>query len=180
MTRAAIAVAFLVAAAIFAPIGSAQTTQGQINGTVTDTSGAMIPGAEIEVANPSTGVSQKISANEVGRYVIYVPFGTYDVRVSSLGFGTKVTTGVLVTTASETTVDVELDVETVAEQVSVSAAVAQLETSDTTVGAAIEENLMRHAPIPVQDRSGARISTSRCPRGSTTPTGAATWPGRER
>ena len=60
------------------------------------------------------------------------------------------TTGVVVTTASETTVNVELDVEAVAEQVSVTAAVAQLETSDTTVGAAIEENLMRHAPIPVQ------------------------------
>ena len=81
---------------------------------------------------------------------VYVPFGTYDVSVSSPGFGTKVTTGVLVTTASETTVDVELDVEAVAEQVSVTATVAQLETSDTTIGAAIEENLMRHAPIPVQ------------------------------
>ena len=150
MTKAPIAAAFLLSTAIFTPINWAQTTQGQINGRVTDTSGAMIPGAEVEVVNPSTGVSQQISANEVGQYVIYVPFGTYDVRVSSLGFGTKLTTGVLVTTASETTVDVELDVETVAEQVSVSAAVAQLETSDTTIGAAIEENLMRHAPIPVQ------------------------------
>ncbi|MCY4536412.1 MAG: carboxypeptidase regulatory-like domain-containing protein, partial [Bryobacterales bacterium] len=150
MTKAPIAAAFLLSTAIFTPINWAQTTQGQINGRVTDTSGAMIPGAEVEVVNPSTGVSQQISANEVGQYVIYVPFGTYDVRVSSLGFGTKLTTGVLVTTASETTVDVELDVETVAEQVSVSAALAQLETSDTTIGAAIEENLMRHAPIPVQ------------------------------
>ncbi|MYK10601.1 MAG: hypothetical protein F4041_13300, partial [Acidobacteriia bacterium] len=149
MTRAAIGIAILVAVVALTPVSWAQTTQGQINGRVTDTSGAIIPGAEVEVANPSTGVSQQITANEVGQYVIYVPFGTYDVRVSSLGFGTKVTTGVLVTTASETTVDVELDVETVAEQVSVSAAVAQLETSDTTVGAAIEENLMRHAPIPV-------------------------------
>ena len=132
------------------PLSSGQTTQGQLNGTVTDTSGSMIPGAEIGIASQTTGITQETSANEVGQYVMYLPFGTYDLTVTSPGFGVKVTTGVLVTTASETTIDVELDVEAVAEQVSVTAAIAQLETSDTTVGAAIEENLMRDAPIPVQ------------------------------
>ena len=150
MNKTLITVAVAIAATVLTPLGWSQTTQGQINGRVTDTSGAMIPGAEIQVSNPSTGVTQDVTANEVGQFVLYVPFGTYDVSVSSPGFGTKVTTGVLVTTASETTVDVELDVEAVAEQVSVTAALAQLETSDTTIGAAIEENLMRHAPIPVQ------------------------------
>ncbi len=141
--------ALALLATVAPPIGG-QTTQGQINGRVTDTTGAVIPGAEIEVINPATGVSQEMTANEVGQYVMYLPFGTYEVHVSSAGFGSSVTTGVVVTTASATTLDVELDVEAVAEQVSVSAAVAQLETRDTTVGAAIEENLMRHAPIPVQ------------------------------
>lgn len=150
MNKIVIAVAVALAAAFLAPFSLAQTTQGQINGRVTDTSGAMIPGAAIEVANPATGVTQSVTSNEVGLYVLYLPFGTYDVHASSPGFGTKVTTGVLVTTASETTVNVELDVEAVAEQVSVTAAVAQLETSDTTIGAAVEENLMRDAPIPVQ------------------------------
>ena len=143
-------IAALALLTTIAPPIAGQTTQGQINGRVTDTTGAVIPGAEIEVINPATGVSQEMTANEVGQYVMYLPFGTYEVHVSSAGFGSSVTTGVLVTTASATTLDVELDVEAVAEQVSVSAAVAQLETRDTTVGAAIEENLMRHAPIPVQ------------------------------
>ena len=145
-----IAMMTVVAVGFIAVPAWAQTTQGQINGRITDTTGAMIPGAEVEVMSVSTGVTLNVSANEVGQYVLYLPFGTYDVSVSSPGFGTKITTGVIVTTASETTVDVELDVEAVAEQVSVTAALAQLETSDTTIGAAIEENLMRHAPIAVQ------------------------------
>ena len=150
MARMAIVAAALAVALALAPVGEAQTTQGQIGGRVTDTTGAVIPGAEVEIVSLSTGVTHSVTANEVGQYVMYVPFGTYDVHVSSTGFGASVTTGVLVTTASATTLNVELDVEAVAEQVSVSAAIAQLETRDTTVGAAIEENLMRHAPIPVQ------------------------------
>ncbi len=150
MYRLVLAVAIAVLAATLASPVLAQTTQGQLNGRIADLSGAVIPGAEIQVTNPSTGVTQALTANEVGQYVVYLPFGTYEVRVTSPGFATSVTTGVLITTASETTVNVEMRVEAVAEEVSVSAAVAQLETSDTTVGAAIEENLMRHAPIPVQ------------------------------
>ena len=132
------------------PLGMAQTTQGQLNGRVSDASGAIIPGAEIEILNPATGVTQAIATNEVGQYVVFLPFGTYDLTVRAEGFGENIITGVLVTTASETTLDVELRLEAVAEQVSVSASIAQLETTDTTVGAAIEENLMRRAPIPVQ------------------------------
>ena len=131
------------------PLGLAQTTQGQLNGRIADTSGAVIPGAQIEITNPATGIKVETEANEAGQYVTYLPFGTYDLRVTTEGFGVNITTGILVTTASETTVNVELQVEAVAEEVTVSATLAQLETTDTTVGAAIEENLMRDAPIPV-------------------------------
>ena len=131
------------------PLSFAQTTQGQLNGRVADSSGAVIPGATIEITNPATGVKVETVANEAGQYVVYLPFGTYDLRVTSEGFGVNITTGILVTTASETTVNVDLQVEAVAEEVTVSAAIAQLETTDTTVGTAIEENLLRDAPIPV-------------------------------
>lgn len=141
-----------LAFALWVPCSMGQTTQGQLNGRVTDASGAIIPGAEVQIANPATGVTQVVSTNEVGQYLAFLPFGTYDLTVTAEGFGENITTGVLVTTASETTLDIELRLEAVAEQVSVSASVAQLETTDTTVGAAIEENLMRHAPIPVQGR----------------------------
>ncbi len=131
------------------PLGLAQTTQGQLNGRIADTSGAVIPGAQIEITNTATGIKIETEANEAGQYVMYLPFGTYDLRVTSEGFDVNITTGILVTTAPETTVNVDLQVEAVAEEVTVSAAIAQLETTDTTVSAAIEENLLRDAPIPV-------------------------------
>ena len=161
------------------PLSFAQTTQGQLNGRVADSSGAVIPGATIEITNPATGVKVETVANEAGQYVVYLPFGTYDLRVTSEGFGVNITTGILVTTASETTVNVDLQVEAVAEEVTVSAAIAQLETTDTTVGTAIEENLLRDAPIPVSGqkrRPYQYIELS--PGRETTPTAAAISPGR--
>ena len=131
------------------PLSFAQTTQGQLNGRVADSSGAVIPGAQIEITNPATGVKMETVANEAGQYVVSLSFGTYSLRVTAPGFGVNITTGAIVSTASETTVNVELQVASVAEEVTVSAAVAQLETTDTTVGVAIEENLLRDAPIPV-------------------------------
>lgn len=152
MRRIAASILPAIAAVVCLPFAEAQTTQGQVNGRVTDATGAIVPGAQIEIVSAATGITLQAESNEAGLYTAYLPFGTYDITVSAPGFGVITTTGVLVTTASETTVDFELNVEAVAEQVSVSATVAQLETTDTTVGAAVEENLMRHAPIPVQGR----------------------------
>ena len=149
MRRVVATTSLVVMLLLCVPLGLAQTTQGQLNGRIADTSGAVIPGAQIEITNPATGIKVETEANEAGQYVTYLPFGTYDLRVTTEGFGVNITTGILVTTASETTVNVELQVEAVAEEVTVSATLAQLETTDTTVGAAIEENLMRDAPIPV-------------------------------
>ena len=132
-----------------AALGFAQTTQGQLNGTITDSTGAIIPDASIRITNTGTAVEVETKSNEAGQYVIYLPFGTYDLRVTAPGFGTALITGVRVTTASESTIHINLQVASVAEEVTVSAAIAQLEANDTTVGAAIEENLLRDAPIPV-------------------------------
>ena len=131
------------------PLSLAQTSRGQLNGRITDTSGAVIPGAQIGTTNPATGVKLETVANEAGQYVMSLPFATYDVRVAASGFAPQVTTGVLVSTASTTTLNVELQVEAVAEEVTVSATLATLETSDTTVGVNVEERLLRDVPVPV-------------------------------
>ena len=108
------------------PLSLAQTSRGQLNGRITDTSGAVIPGAQIGTTNPATGVKLETVANEAGQYVMSLPFATYDIRVTAPGFAPQVTTGVLVSTASTTTINVELQVEAVAEEVTVSVAATEL------------------------------------------------------
>ena len=64
-----------------------QETRGTILGTVTDTSGASIPGASVTITNNATGVASPARTNAEGAYVI--PFlipGTYNVQVEHEGF----------------------------------------------------------------------------------------------
>ena len=132
------------------PLGLAQTTQGQLNGRITDITGAVIPGAELAATNPLTGVQLQSTANEAGQYVMYLPAATYELRVTSPGFAPQVITGVLISAATATTINAELQVEAVAEEVQVTATLATLETSETSVGVNVEEKLLRDVPVPVQ------------------------------
>src|SRR5262249_59245784 len=68
-----------------------QGVTGSILGRVTDTTGAVIPGAMIQVQNAETGLSQTAQSDEEGRYLIRnLPPGTYDVTVTQPGFQTQV------------------------------------------------------------------------------------------
>jgi len=73
----------------------AQTPTGGIDGTVADSSGAVIPGATVNITEVATGRVIKLVTNEVGRYSVrnLVP-GKYTVRVEAAGFTTKVTENV--------------------------------------------------------------------------------------
>ncbi|MCW5961220.1 MAG: TonB-dependent receptor [Pyrinomonadaceae bacterium] len=71
----------------------AQGTTGSIEGTVNDASGAVVPGASIKIVSASntSGFSKMITTSEYGRFILpAIPAGTYELRVSSLGFITGI------------------------------------------------------------------------------------------
>src|SRR5437660_1197040 len=81
---------------IFAPTAlhsqSAAAT-GRLEGTVTDSSGAAVPGADIAVRNQNTGISTKLSSGNEGDFtVLYVEPGTYEVSIQKSGFNKLVLT----------------------------------------------------------------------------------------
>src|SRR5271165_5575841 len=85
---------------------AAQTFRGTILGTVTDTSGAVLPGATITAHSNATGVDRSTQSSADGSYTIpELPIGTYTVTVSQSGFQTSVTTGVVLDVAAERRVD---------------------------------------------------------------------------
>src|SRR5579863_328118 len=81
---------FLTCIACFgvAPV-LAQTGSATVQGTVTDPTGAVIPGADVVLTQVSTSVAQKTKTNEAGLYVFpATPIGAYTVSVTSSGMET--------------------------------------------------------------------------------------------
>src|SRR5215471_12054835 len=86
--------------------GWAQAT-AQISGTVQDSSGAVLPGAEITATQTNTGISRMTVTNETGSYVLpNLPLGPYKLEASLPGFRTFVQTGIVLQVNSNPTINV--------------------------------------------------------------------------
>ena len=128
----------------------AQILYGTLVGNVTDSTGAVIPGAQVTITNEGTGASRDGEANAAGGYQFpTVSTGTYRVEVRSDGFSTFTTTGVAVGVNNVTRVDVELQIGEVTEVVEVSAAVAQLQTDRAEVRSEVGTKELQNVPVPL-------------------------------
>jgi hypothetical protein len=119
----------ILCASAFATTALAQDT-GQITGTVHDSTGAILPNANVVVSNKTSGLSRETTTNSAGDYLAAgLGQGKYDVTVSANGFKTYVAKSVVLDAAQKLRVDVTLEVGAISEQVVVSGEnVAQVET----------------------------------------------------
>src|SRR5450755_4361241 len=79
-----------------------QGVNGTISGSVTDPSGAAVAGATVEVKNTATQLVRTVTTNAQGRYSVpELLVGTYDVRISMMGFQSSVQSGVPVVVGGE-------------------------------------------------------------------------------
>jgi hypothetical protein len=132
------AVCVLLAALWASTAAFAQDT-GQITGTVHDSSGAVLPGANVTVSNKSTGLNRLTVSNSSGEYLVAgLPQGRYDISVSAPGFKEFVAHGVVLDAAQKLRVDVTLEVGAISEKVIVSGEnVAQVETQSSEIASTI-------------------------------------------
>ena len=148
----AIAVLFAFLACVCAPAAMAQTFRGSILGTITDSTGAAVVGAQVKVFSPSTGLSRTIAANDRGEYVASeLPLGTYSVTVEKGGFRTTTLTQIPVSVGSPTRADIRLAAGAVEEVIEVSASVPLVETTSNTMGGTIEAAEASELPINGRD-----------------------------
>jgi hypothetical protein len=120
---------------------------GSISGQVTDPSQAAVPDASVIVANTKTGLSYAAATTADGYYTVrFLPPGTYSVSVSKTGFQKSVQPNVVVATATSPTVNFTLTLGAVAETVTVTEQVAQLETQTADKGAIIDNVRMANTP----------------------------------
>ncbi len=122
-------------------------TLGEIDGTVTDSTGAVVPAAALTITNTSTNVARNAVSNDAGIYVVpgLVP-GPYSVRVEKAGF--RAMTRTLELQVQQTArVDFALQVGQVSEAIEVSASSVLLATENATVGTVIEERRIMDLPL---------------------------------
>src|SRR5688500_13505293 len=112
----------------------AQTDRGNITGSVTDPSGAIIGGATVTVTHRATGAPKTVTTTSAGEYNIpgLAP-GEYRVEVSSQGFKRFVQDNVVLAAASTVRLDALLQVGQVTETVEVTTAVAQIQPDNAKI-----------------------------------------------
>jgi outer membrane receptor protein involved in Fe transport len=123
-------------------------TSGEITGTVTDTSGAVIEGANVTIQNTATGQVRQVQTNQSGTYD--VPFlvpGTYNIRVERQGFKTATRSDILLQVGAVARADFNIEVGVVTESVEVSGGAALLTTENTAVGTVIENKRIVELPL---------------------------------
>src|SRR5580658_4528890 len=137
----------LIVLLFLAPAAWSQSERGQLTGVVTDPTGAVIQGAKIEISSSSTGVKFDTESNSSGIYTIPgVPYGEYQMTVSTSGFATYTRPIVEVATGTTSTVNVVLTVGEVNQQVSVEATAIVLESTTSSLGTAVDEKLKSDLP----------------------------------
>ena len=137
----------------------------QITGTISDATGALLPGVDVSVTNTATGATRAVVSNETGAYSLQsLPIGAYQLEVSLPGFQTFVQTGVLAVNDSAN-VNVSLQVGQVAQTIEVQANAALVETRTVGVGELIESERILQLPLNGRNvteliiLSGAAVST---------------------
>jgi len=176
MKSRSVAVLFVFLASIFACCAFGQTFRGSIQGTVTDSSGAAVVGAEVKIFSPGTGLSRNVTTNGQGEYVTSeLPLGTYSVTVAKEGFRTITLNQIPVSVGSPARADAKLTAGQVKELVEVNADVPLVETTSNTTGGTIEAS--EAAELPINGRDFTKLlelvpGTSSDPMGSTESAGS--------
>jgi hypothetical protein len=136
---------------------SAQKFTGTIRGLVTDSSGAVVAGAEVAVKNNATSETRNVTTNQSGEYVAPdLDPGNYTITVKHPNFKESITREVVLNVSSVTTINAQLAVGNVNEQVTVEAGAVQVETATGAVGNVIEGNEVQQ--LPLNGRSFAQLT----------------------
>lgn len=146
--KSALVTLALLALLLAAPCVFAQNVNsGEIKGTVTDSSGAVIPGASVTILNVQTGVAIHTTTNGDGIYdVPAIPPGEYSLTFSHAGFRDTVRNGITLQVAT-IAINATLEVGSAAERVVVTAAAPLLQTEDSGQSMDFNTQQVKNAPI---------------------------------
>jgi hypothetical protein len=131
-----------------------QDTTATILGTLTDSSGSVLPGVTITVTNVETSQPRTVTSDDSGRYrVPLLQPGRYEVTAQLSGFQTMVRSGITLTVGQEALVNIQLAIGNVAESITVDAAAPLVETTTGTISHVVSEQQLGSLPLNGRDFS---------------------------
>ncbi len=158
MTRCSPIASALLALLLAAPAAAVAQSTGQVNGIVTDTTGAVLPGVTVEATSTATGAVRTAVTSRDGLYTIpLLQPGGYIVKASLSGFRNAVRDGVRVTVTETSRVAFELQVGQLTDTITVTAQANLVETSNATHGIVIDERKV--VDLPLNGRNFTQLGT---------------------
>ncbi len=137
------------------PSNAQSNDQAQIRGTVSDSSGAVIPHAGITLTDVGTNVSQKTVSNDHGLYVFTgLPASNYRMMIEAPGFGPVQKPGIVLAVNQQTTLDVTLVPAAANTNVTVESVPVLLDADNATLGTDVGEKYLTQVPLENRDPFG--------------------------
>jgi hypothetical protein len=139
-----------VAALVLTPATTsfAQGITGSITGTVSDSSGAVIPGATVTITQIETNAAHTVTTSGAGTYnVTLLPPGHYKVAVTKAGFQSQTQTGITLAIDQTVEIDAQLSVGSQQQSVEVTSAGPVIQTEDSSIGQVIDKQAIQNTPL---------------------------------
>ena len=127
---------------------AAQAVTGTLLGTVTDTTGAVLPGATVTVTNTDTGYSRTVTADASGEYAVpSLPTGTYTVAGELSGFKSVQMSNIRVGVDQRVRIDLRLEVGEMTESITIEATTPLVQTSSSDLSVTVSEEEIKTLPL---------------------------------
>lgn len=138
----------LILVALSAACALAQVGRASLFGTVSDSSGAAVSNAKVQIINAGTNVATTATTNETGYYTApSLPVGTYQLVVEHTGFKKFVRDGITLQVDQRGQIDISLEVGSVSDSITVTGEAPLVDTGSSTVGKVIENKRIQELPI---------------------------------
>ncbi len=138
----------LFSGSVYQVNAQSQALNGQIEGVVTDATGAAIPNASITIKNNETGSERQVSSDESGVYrAPLLPLGTYQIIVEAANFKRLVREGIILTTGQTATVNLGLEAGDVSATVTVTSDAPVADAAKIDVGRVMNTREVQNLPL---------------------------------
>src|SRR5437899_6084086 len=142
--------AFLVLAA--SGVAWSQTVQGVITGTITDPTGAVVPGATVTITNVGTNASQSATTGSDGSYRFpLVPSGAYTIEVKAANFAVVRASGIVVEASQTIPFSVKLELAKASQVIEVTSQAPLVQTATSDLATQIDRTTIENAPLADRD-----------------------------
>jgi hypothetical protein len=152
------ALAAVVVGILGVAAAAAQSSNATLQGTITDTSGAVLPGVAVRLQSPATALSREVVSNTAGVYVFnFLPPGSYVVTAELSGFKIVRHEQIRLEVGQNLKLDLQMEIGELAEVVTVEGAAPLLDRSSPSIGTVVQSSQLQELPLAGRHWAGLML-----------------------